>query len=436
MKRILFLLFLAQFSIVIAQKKSDVKLVEVGPGWASNSVNAVIFRKNSLVTYRDTQYIAYYNQDKYMMLGKRKLGSESWILKQTPYQGNTTDAHNSISIMVDGEGYLHVSWDHHGHPLRYAKSLGPGSLELTSKLSMTGADEGNVTYPEFYKMPGGNLLFFYRNGSSGQGDLVLNRYDVKAKTWQRLHNTLISGERERNAYWQAFVDHKGTIHVSWVWRESANVASNHDLGYACSKDGGITWQKSTGETYAMPITQASAEYAFKIPQNSELINQTSMSADKKGNPFIATYWREANSKIPQYHIVYNTGKRWKSLNLDFRKTPFSLSGVGTKRIPISRPQIMVNNLNTKPSGLLIFRDEERGSKVSVVEIKNFKKSKWEVKDLLNSSVGSWEPSFDTELWNTTGNLNLFIQNVQQVDAEGKADIPAQIVQVLEWKPSF
>ncbi len=436
MKRILFLMFLAQFSIAIAQKKPDLKLVDVGLGWASNSVNAVIFRKNSLVTYRDTQYIAYYNQDKYVVLGKRKSGSSSWILKQTPFQGNTNDAHNTISIMVDGDGYLHVSWDHHGHPLRYAKSVSSGSLDLTSKLSMTGVDEGNVTYPEFYKMPGGDLLFFYRSGASGQGDLVLNRYDLKTKTWQRLHDNLISGERERNAYWQAFVDHKGTIHVSWVWRESANVASNHDLGYACSRDGGITWQKSTGETYAIPITQASAEYAFKIPQNSELINQTSMSADKKGNPFIATYWRESDSKIPQYHVVYNTGKIWKSLNLDFRKIPFSLSGVGTKRIPISRPQIMVNISKAKASGLLIFRDEERDSKVSVVKIKSFKKKKWEVRDLLESSVGSWEPSFDTELWRMAGNLNLFIQNVQQVDAEGKADIPAQMVQVLEWKPNY
>ncbi len=436
MKRVLFLLFLTQVSLAIAQKKSDVRLIGVGPGWANNSVNAVIFRKNSLVTYRDTQYIAYYNQDKYVMLGKRKLGSTSWTLKQTPYQGNTADAHNTISIMVDGDGYLHISWDHHGNPLRYAKSLSPGSLELSSKLSMTGEDEGNVTYPEFYKMPSGDLLFFYRSGSSGQGDLVLNKYNLKTKTWQRLHNNLISGERERNAYWQSFVDHKGTIHLSWVWRESADVASNHDLGYACSKDGGVTWQKSTGETYTIPITQASAEYAFKIPQNSELINQTSMSADKKGNPFIATYWRENDSKIPQYHIVYNTGETWKSLNLDFRKTPFSLSGMGTKRIPISRPQIMVNNSKTKPSGLLIFRDEERGSKVSVVKIKNFKRNKWEVKDLLNSSVGSWEPSFDTELWKIKESLNLFIQNVQQLDSEGKANIPAQMIQVLEWKPKY
>lgn len=436
MKPVSLFFFLTLSAFSIAQIRNDVKLVNVEEGWANNSVNAVIFRKNSLVTYRDTQFIAYYNQDKFVMLGKRKVGSDTWVLKQTPYQGNTNDAHNAISIMVDGDGYIHMSWDHHNHTLRYAKSVKPNSLDLTPKLSMAGTDEKSVAYPEFYKMPNGNLLFFYRNGASGQGNLVINKYDTRSQKWERIHNNLISGEGQRNAYWQAFLDHKGTIHISWVWRESPDVASNHDLAYACSKDGGLTWEKSTAEKYALPITQSTAEYAFRIPQNSELINQTSMSADKKGRPFIATYCRESGSKIPQYHIVYHNGKTWNSVNLNFRKTEFSLSGAGTKRIPISRPQIMVNISKSKPSGLLLFRDEERGSKVSVVKIRNFKKSKWTVMDLTNMSVDSWEPSFDTELWSKKGELNLFIQKVQQVDAEGRADIPAQMVQVLEWRPNF
>jgi hypothetical protein len=36
-----------------------------------------------------------------------------------------------------------------------------------------------VTYPEFYNLPGGDLLFLYRDGSSGMGNLVLARYHVR-----------------------------------------------------------------------------------------------------------------------------------------------------------------------------------------------------------------------------------------------------------------
>jgi hypothetical protein len=43
---------------------------------------------------------------------------------------------------------------------------------------MTGETEKSVSYPEFYRMPNGNLLFFYRNGASGKGNLVVKSYDI------------------------------------------------------------------------------------------------------------------------------------------------------------------------------------------------------------------------------------------------------------------
>jgi hypothetical protein len=280
--------FLPVLLIAVSLPAQKARLIDVDLGWANNSVNTVVFRKNSLVSFKDTQFIAYYNSDRHVVVGKRKIGTNKWLLKQTPYIGNTNDAHNTISIMVDGQGYLHMAWDHHNHPLRYCRSISPGSLELTEKMAMTGETEQKVSYPEFHKLPNGNLLFFYRDGGSGQGNLVINRYDVRSKKWERLHSNLIDGEGQRNAYWQAFVDSKGTIHISWVWRESPDVASNHDMGYARSTDGGKTWMKSTGQKYQLPIIAPSAEYACKIPQKSELINQTSMFADASGRVYIAT----------------------------------------------------------------------------------------------------------------------------------------------------
>ena len=408
----------------------------VGPGWANNSVNAVVFRKNSLVSDRHTQYVGYYDAERYLVLGKRKLGTSRWTTQRTPYRGNADDAHNAISLMLDGAGYLHVSWDHHDNALRYARGVKPGSLELGAKLAMVGADEESVSYPEFYRLPDGNLLFFYRLGGSGRGDLVINRYDARTRRWSRLHTKLITGEGKRNAYWQAFLDHKGTLHLSWVWRESPDVASNHDLAYARSRDGGVTWETSDGRPYALPISADSAEYALRIPQNSELINQTSMAADRDGNPYIASYWRDAGAAVPQYHVVFHDGGGWTVRALDFRTTAFSLSGQGTKRIPIARPQIMVDSGpgTGTPGGLLVFRDEERGSKVSVASISDFVGGKWQVSDLTDASVGAWEPSFDTELWRRNGVLSLFVQDVQQVDGEGRAAVPPRPVRVLDWRP--
>jgi hypothetical protein len=418
-----------------AQKKVEgVRLIPVAEGWASNSVNTVSFRKNSLTSFRDTQYIAFYNQHRFVVIGKRKITDTAWNIHTTNYQGKVADAHNSISIAVDGEGYLHMAWDHHNNPLRYVKSVTPYSFILTDKMPMTGKLENKVSYPEFYNLPNGDLLFFYRDGGSGNGNLVINKYLTAEKKWMQLHSNLIDGENKRNAYWQSCTDKNGVIHLSWVWRESPDVASNHDLCYARSKDGGITWEKSTGEKYQLPITAASAEYAYRIPPKSELINQTSMTTDEKGAPFIATYWRNEGSTIPTYRVIYLSKKDWQVATLSTRQTPFSISGMGSKRIPIARPQILVKGSGNKASVIVVFRDEERGNKVSVAMASKMKKGKWKVLDLTQTSVGSWEPSFDISQWNDKKTLYLFVQNVEQVDQEGKANLPPQMVNVLEWKP--
>ncbi len=427
-KSILVILLFLFSSVGIAQQ---VNSVFVDSGWAGNSVNTVVFRKNALVTHEQQQYISFYANDGAVMIGKRTLGSSQWQLVKTGFKGRVNDAHNSISLMVDGDGFLHLSWDHHNNPLRYAKSTAPGSLTFTAAQPMTGQLENNVTYPEFYRMPTGDLLFFYRDGQSGQGNLVINRYLLNEKKWIQLHNNLISGEQQRNAYWQAFVDARGVIHLSWVWRETFDVASNHDLCYAKSTDGGSSWITSSNQPYQLPITASTAEYVARIPQKSELINQTSMTVSADGIPFIAGYWRTANDPVPQYQVVYQTAAGWKTMNTGFRKTAFSLSGGGTKRIPIARPQVVVYGTGKKTAVLLLYRDEERGSKVSAAFCKNIRKNKWQLTDYTHYSVGSWEPLFDTELWKQKHQLHLFVQYTEQADAEGASLLPAQPVTVLE-----
>ena len=410
------------------------KYTTISQGWADNSINTVVFRKNSLVTFNGVQYAAYYNGGQYVMLAKRLTGATKWQTLQTAFKGDATDAHKSISIMVDGNGYLHLAWGQHNNSLNYAKSVEPGSLTMTDKLTMTGKKEAKLSYPEFYKLPDGDLLFLYRDGGSGNGNLMLNRYSVKQKQWTQVQDGMIDGEGKRNAYWQMAIDKGGYIHLSWVWRESPDVASNHDLCYAVSKDGGISWQRSDGQKYVLPITAASAEYACKIPQQSELINQTSMFVGSNGNPYIATYWREAGQIIPQYHLVYLKGNEWKINNLGFRKTAFSLSGGGTKSIPISRPQVIAWQNGSSPAVAFIFRDAERGEKVSVAVNTDLNKNDWKVNDISTGSVGAWEPTYDTELWKDKKMINLFIQKVVQVDGEGKANNPPELIQVLEWNP--
>ena len=427
---LIIVMIFASLSIALA----EVRIVPLAKGWAKNSINAVIFRRNSVVTHKKTQYVAYYDAGGFVILAKRKLGSMNWETCKTRYTGNIKDAHNSISIMVDGDGYLHMSWDQRNDSLKYCRSKAPGSLELTATMPMTGKKEDKLSYPEFYQLANGNLLFLYRDGASGRGNLMMNHYDFKSRQWTQIQDAFIDGEGQRNAYWQMCTDTKGAIHISWVWRETGDVATNHDLGYAKSIDGGKTWQKSNGDIYNLPITASNAEYAALIPQNSELTNQTSMCADSNGRPYIASFWSPQGTEIPQYHLVFFDGKKWQTQQISNRKTPFSLSGRGEKRTPISRCQIFADSNGPTEKAYVIFRDAERGNCVSVAICDDLLKKKWRIQDLNDFAVGMWEPSYDTELWKRSKLLHVFLQNVGQGDGGKLENIPPQEVSILEWKP--
>ncbi len=83
---------------------------------------------------------------------------------------------------------------------------------------------------------------------------------------------------------------------------------------------------------------------------------------------------------------------------------------------------------------MIFRDEERGGKVSAAICRDLHEGKWTVRDLTAFSVGSWEPTYDTELWKEKGILHVFVQNVEQGDGEGVVKMAPQMIKVLEWDP--
>ena len=122
------------------QPAGDARLLPIaGDGWAGSSINVVAGLQNTLITDRATQYAAFYAADSTLVLAKREIGSDTWTTHRTGLTGRTNDAHDTIALAVDGEGFLHVAWDHHANTLNYARSVAPGSLELGPRQPMTGS---------------------------------------------------------------------------------------------------------------------------------------------------------------------------------------------------------------------------------------------------------------------------------------------------------
>ena len=101
----------------------------------------------------------------------------------------------------------------------------------------------------------------------------------------------------RNAYFHDLLfDKNNRFHATWVYREVAETwASNHDLHYAYSDDGGRTWLNNSGEKIADvgasdPIELDDAGIVVRpIPVYSWLMNAGCMALDSHGRPHVMTF---------------------------------------------------------------------------------------------------------------------------------------------------
>jgi hypothetical protein len=80
---------------------------------------------------------------------------------------------------------------------------------------------------------------------------------------------------------------------------------------------------------------------------------------------------------------------------------------------------------------LLFRDKERDNKMAAAYTNLDKDNAWKVMDLATTPVGEWEPNYDISLWDKKNKLQIFVQNVNQIDGEGLAKTEPTMVRVLE-----
>jgi hypothetical protein len=413
--------------------------------YASSSINVVAGNRQTLYTDGEYQYAGFYDAGGRLLLAKRRLTDDRWHIQPTTFTTAPEDAHKTISLVVDGRGYLHLAWGHHNTPLNYSRSLKPGGLSMGEPSAMVGEAERSVTYPQFFRQANGDLLFLYRDGGSGNGRLVLNHCDTERGKWSRRQDNLIDGEQQRSAYWDMSIDDNGSLHLAWNWRETPDVASNHDLLYARSDDGGRTWKKANGSRYTLPITQDNAGVAAVIPEQRNLMNPPFVNTDHHGRPFIVSYWSPTKDARPRFNIVYRGSAGWQTVAGPEAGQDFVLQGHGTKRPPISRAVLLVKSGNT-PSATpdenstqlhLIYRDDSKGGRAVLASLDDLQAREWHFHFLAEQNVGGWEPSLDPEQWRAYKQAHLLLQSVQQLDGDDRvgSDSKPSPLSLLIWNPA-
>ena len=297
--------------------------VDIMPVWAGHPVGFC------LLTHDDTQFVAFYDADRKMTVGQRKLDRQEWQFKRLPEKVKW-DSHNYITMTVDDDGYIHLSGNMHVNPLVYFRSTAPLDITSLERAPMVGDRETRMTYPRFLRSADNQLLYRYRDGSSGNGEQIYNVYDLQAKQWKRfLDQPLTSGEGERNAYIHG--PEKGPdnrFHICWVWRETYACETNNNLSYAVSDDL-IHWEKGSGEPVALPMKLRTADIVDPIPVNGGIINgNAKLGFDSLKRPVVSyhKYDEDGNTQIYNARLECGQWKIYQTTNWEYR---WEFSGGGT-----------------------------------------------------------------------------------------------------------
>ena len=283
-----------------------VRTIPIAPAWAGHPVGFV------LLTQGKRQFVAFYDGERRMTVASRLVSETTWRFKRLPERLGW-DSHNYITMVLDDEGYLHLSGNMHCHPLVYFRSNKPHDIESMQRIpALVGKREKRCTYPRFLRGARQELIFTYRDGGSGNGDQLYNVYDLKTKTWRRLMDQpLLSGEGKMNAYLHGPVqDATGVFHLCWVWRDTPDCATNHDLSYARSRDL-MTWETSAGKKLSLPMTRDTGEIIDPVPPGGGIINgNTKIGFDVRNWPVIAYHKYDAQGRTQLYNARLEGGA-WK-----------------------------------------------------------------------------------------------------------------------------
>jgi putative BNR repeat neuraminidase/F5/8 type C domain-containing protein len=289
-----------------------------------NTANVASYQQDGVFTYRGWQYTAWYRGNRRAVISRRKLPNGAWQSTELDYDLFSDDSHNTIAMAVTpSDGRIHLAFPTHADAVRYTRSVAgvadrPEDVDWSSTLfertrsSLPGAPDAPVTYtyPQF-EMVHGRMLLTWRDGGSDNGRQALLRYDDNdAGTWTFLgrftsnagtYTSAYGSSTSRYGYLHGFTANpvNGDLEIAFTWRERGSAwcgpdgVGNHDLGYAVSRDGGMTWHNDDGARIGATGTEDlisldDPHVVVEQPIDRGLINQEAQAFDSRGRLHVMT----------------------------------------------------------------------------------------------------------------------------------------------------
>jgi hypothetical protein len=340
------LALLAILASNIAAAPRLIQSIDVAPVWSGHPVGFALLTNAG----HQTQYVAYYDADRQMTLAARSLDSKIWtfhpVLSKNATPGSRLgwDSHNWIALALDSAGEIHLSGNMHASPLLYFCTSAPGDIGSLREIDrMVGDRESSVTYPRFLSGPNGALVFTYRDGRSGSGADIYDSYDATHSSWSRLlDQPLLDGRGRMNAYPVGPIKGPdGFFHLAWIWRNTPDCSTCHDISYARSADL-IHWQTSSGDPIALPLTLETGEIVDHVPPHGGAINSDVQIGFDSQNRVVIAYTKYDAAGNSQLFIARRQSDHWTSVQLSRWNYRWNFGGQGTIpfEITVDPPQML------------------------------------------------------------------------------------------------
>ena len=300
------------------QKSQPVLLSEHGCGRATGYAEA-----NKIVTFGDRTHVAWLDSPpEGFRVRIRTLDHSTGEWSRTYTLGAAQDNHGGPALTIDSDGFLHIVYSPHHHPMRYRKSKRPNDA---SEWEQEVAFGERLTYPTLVCGKNNTLLLTARRSFSDRPWQVELWTRTAGGAWQN-GQAILAARYPGYAHFQESLawgsDHRA-LHLCCRFHEKSDDQAYGRLQAVCylmSPDAGRSWRRSDGSAVSLPATADSADVlATGGVDHERILRAGAMAVDANDRPHIV-YSLEENGRSRL--LIARPGEgSWKQMDLRESVTP-------------------------------------------------------------------------------------------------------------------